>query len=66
MTRLTGLDDYLTRTPREEPMWCPEDDVPADECIDPDAHAALWITVREKARDEAEDFRYEIWHDEHE
>lgn len=38
---------------KQQPMYCPICDVPSDECIDSDEHCGHWITLAERARDEA-------------
>lgn len=64
MTRnTTGLDAYLTRTPREESWWCPLCELNARDCED-EEHEGEWMTMRERAWDEYEDLMNEVRHDE--
>lgn len=65
MLRANGLDAYLvqTRPEREDELWCGECDVISLNCIDSDAHAALWLTLAEKRRDEIESMHYETMRD---
>lgn len=40
-------------TGRSVELYCELCDVPSRECIDSDAHCTHWITLAERARDEA-------------
>lgn len=67
---------YRQRTWSDESeMWCGICDVPSDECVEQGpnhnadgdemeaGHAAHWITMQERAREEAESDAYERGHD---
>ena len=61
------LDAWITREQEEDgfSQWCVEEDCNVDDCTEPDAHAASWISLEEKCRNEREDYEYDLWHDEH-
>jgi hypothetical protein len=59
------LDAWITREQLEVEMWCPLCELNADSCELPDDHEGHWVTASERAEDEAADYAYDTWNDDH-